>query len=129
MPSSVPCRRVCFGPFEADLRSGELRRDGVKVRLQEQPFHVLAVLLERPGDVVTREELHSRLWPADTLPPGPGRPRRTAQPTVREGSHGRQAGQELEADSVLSGTDPTGGRPVPCELRCLSILQHFAPGA
>jgi DNA-binding winged helix-turn-helix (wHTH) protein len=67
MPSSVPCRRVCFGPFEADLRSGELRRDGVKVRLQEQPFHVLAVLLERPGDVVTREELHSRLWPADTV--------------------------------------------------------------
>jgi cholera toxin transcriptional activator len=67
MPSSVPCRRVCFGPFEADLRSGELRRDGVKVRLQEQPFHVLAVLLERPGDVVTREELHSRLWPADTF--------------------------------------------------------------
>ena len=67
MPSSAPSRRVRFGPFEADLRSGELRRDGVKVRLQEQPFQVLALLLERPGEVVTRDELQSRLWPADTF--------------------------------------------------------------
>jgi DNA-binding winged helix-turn-helix (wHTH) protein len=55
---------VRFGTFEADLRSGELRRT---VRLQEQPLRVLAMLLERPGGVVTREELHGRLWNSDTF--------------------------------------------------------------
>jgi DNA-binding winged helix-turn-helix (wHTH) protein len=55
---------VRFGTFEADLRSGELRRT---VRLQEQPLRVLAMLLERPGEVVTREELHGRLWNSDTF--------------------------------------------------------------
>jgi Tol biopolymer transport system component/DNA-binding winged helix-turn-helix (wHTH) protein len=58
---------VSFGPFEADLKAGELRRSGSRVRLQEQPFQVLAILLENPGQVVTREELHHRLWPADTF--------------------------------------------------------------
>jgi TolB-like protein/DNA-binding winged helix-turn-helix (wHTH) protein/Flp pilus assembly protein TadD len=58
---------VRFGVFEVDLRSGELRRNGVKVRLQEQPFQVLVALLERPGEVVTRDELRRRLWPADTF--------------------------------------------------------------
>jgi DNA-binding winged helix-turn-helix (wHTH) protein len=53
--------------FEADLVTGELRRDGARIRLQEQPFQVLAVLLERPGDLVTRDELQKRLWPADTF--------------------------------------------------------------
>jgi DNA-binding winged helix-turn-helix (wHTH) protein/Tol biopolymer transport system component len=50
-----------------DLQTGELRQRGQKVRLQEQPFQVLAALLERPGDVVTREELRNKLWPADTF--------------------------------------------------------------
>src|SRR2546425_1898811 len=58
---------IRFGTFEADLRAGELRRNGIKIRLQEQPFQVLAMLLERPGEIVTREELRSRLWPADTF--------------------------------------------------------------
>jgi DNA-binding winged helix-turn-helix (wHTH) protein/Tol biopolymer transport system component len=58
---------VNFGSFEVDLRAGELRRSGSKVRLQEQPFQVLTMLLERPGEVVTREELRNRLWPADTF--------------------------------------------------------------
>jgi Tol biopolymer transport system component/DNA-binding winged helix-turn-helix (wHTH) protein len=58
---------IGFGPFETDLRAGELRRDGRKIRLQEQPFQVLAMLLERPGEIVTREELRGRLWPADTF--------------------------------------------------------------
>jgi Tol biopolymer transport system component/DNA-binding winged helix-turn-helix (wHTH) protein len=58
---------VQFGIFEADLRAGELRRNGAKVRLQDQPFQVLAFLLERPAQLVTREELHARLWPADTF--------------------------------------------------------------
>ena len=56
-----------FGVFEVNARAGELRRKGVKVKLQEQPFQVLAMLLERPGEVVTREELQRRLWPADTF--------------------------------------------------------------
>jgi len=59
--------RLRFGVFELDLRSGELRKHGLRVRLQEQPFRLLEVLLERPGEVVTREELQKRLWPADTF--------------------------------------------------------------
>jgi TolB-like protein/DNA-binding winged helix-turn-helix (wHTH) protein len=58
---------VRFGTFEVDLRAGELRKQGVKVKLQEQPFQVLQVLLERPGEVVTREDLRQRIWPADTF--------------------------------------------------------------
>ena len=58
---------VRFDAFEADLRAGELRRDGRRIKLQEQPFRVLSVLLERPGEVVTREELRQTLWPADTF--------------------------------------------------------------
>jgi Tol biopolymer transport system component/DNA-binding winged helix-turn-helix (wHTH) protein len=58
---------IHFGVFEVDLKSGELRRNGSKLRLQEQPFQILSVLLEKPGEVVTREELRARLWPADTF--------------------------------------------------------------
>ena len=58
--------QVQVGIFEADLKSGELRRSGVRVRLQSQPFKVLAALLMRPGEVVTREELQQQLWGADT---------------------------------------------------------------
>jgi DNA-binding winged helix-turn-helix (wHTH) protein len=56
-----------FGVFELDLSAGELRKSGVKLRLQEQPFQVLALLLERAGEVVTREELQQKLWTADTF--------------------------------------------------------------
>jgi Tol biopolymer transport system component/DNA-binding winged helix-turn-helix (wHTH) protein len=56
-------RLARFGAFEADLRTGELRKDGVKLKFSGHPFQVLAILLERPGDVVTREELQKRLWP------------------------------------------------------------------
>ena len=56
-----------FGTFEVDLRAGELRKQGKRIRLQEQPFHVLTVLLQRPGDVVSREELRSQIWPEDTF--------------------------------------------------------------
>ena len=56
-----------FGVFEVDLRAGELRKRGLQVRLQEQPFQVLVLLLEHPGEVVTREELQKKLWPADTF--------------------------------------------------------------
>ena len=56
-----------FGPFEADPRAGELRKNGLKVKLQDQPFQILVCLVERAGEVVTREELQQRLWPADTF--------------------------------------------------------------
>ncbi|HXT27097.1 MAG TPA: winged helix-turn-helix domain-containing protein [Candidatus Eisenbacteria bacterium] len=58
---------VTFGVYEVDPRAGELRRNGIKVKIQEQPYQVLSLLLERPGEVITREELKRRLWPADTF--------------------------------------------------------------
>jgi len=60
-------RLARFGVFELDLAAGELRKNGAKLGLQGQPFQVLALLLERAGDVVTREELRQKLWPADTF--------------------------------------------------------------
>jgi TolB-like protein/DNA-binding winged helix-turn-helix (wHTH) protein/Tfp pilus assembly protein PilF len=59
--------RVRFGVFELDLRTGELRKRGLRIRLQEQPFQVLAMLLEKPRELVTREDLRQRLWTADTF--------------------------------------------------------------
>jgi len=58
---------VRFGVFEADLHSGEVRKSGSRIKLQEQPFKVLQILLEHPGDVVTRDELQSRIWPAENF--------------------------------------------------------------
>jgi DNA-binding winged helix-turn-helix (wHTH) protein len=60
-------RIVHFSLFELDLEAGELRRNGAKVRLQEQPLQVLIRLIERPGELVRREELRAKLWPADTF--------------------------------------------------------------
>jgi Tol biopolymer transport system component/DNA-binding winged helix-turn-helix (wHTH) protein len=56
-----------FGVFEVHLQTGELRKSGLRIKLQEQPFQILALLLERPGEVITREELRQRLWPSDTF--------------------------------------------------------------
>ncbi len=56
-----------FGVFEVDLQAGELRKSGVKIKLQDQPFQILVLLLERPGQVLTREELRQKLWSADTF--------------------------------------------------------------
>ena len=56
-----------FGVFEVDLRAAELRKHGVRIKLQEQPFQILSLLLEHPGEVVTREELREKLWPAHTF--------------------------------------------------------------
>jgi TolB-like protein/Tfp pilus assembly protein PilF len=60
-------RPVCFGSFELDANAGELRKRGVRIRLQEQPLRVLQMLLESPGQLVTREELRSALWPTNTF--------------------------------------------------------------
>src|SRR6266849_1765623 len=69
MATSSPSQlgAIRFGVFEVDLRAGELRKQGVKIKLQEQPFQVLQVLLEKPGEVVTREEMRQRIWPVDTF--------------------------------------------------------------
>ena len=56
-----------FGAFELDSAAGELRKHGIKIKLQEQPLQILQKLLECPGEVVTREELQKRIWPADTF--------------------------------------------------------------
>jgi cholera toxin transcriptional activator len=67
-PHASPAGRIVrFGVFEVDLSAGELRKSGRRRRLQEQPFQMLALLLERPGEVITREELRQKLWPADTF--------------------------------------------------------------
>ena len=70
MPSSRSFRGVRvirFGEFELDIRAAELRRGGVRIRLQEQPFRILVMLLEHPGEVVLREDIRRRLWPNDTV--------------------------------------------------------------
>src|SRR5579864_8376869 len=62
-----PAEKVRFDVFEVDLRAGELLKEGQKIKLQEQPFRVLSLLLQRKGEVVTRDELRQELWPADTF--------------------------------------------------------------
>ena len=67
-PSMQPRRAVRFGVFEVDFAAGELRKHGIRIKLRgEQPFQVLSILLEQPGEVITREELCKKLWPADTF--------------------------------------------------------------
>jgi len=63
----MPGRKFQFGAFEVDESLGELRKHGVKIRIQEQPFQILVVLLERPGEIVGREEIRARLWPENTF--------------------------------------------------------------
>jgi DNA-binding winged helix-turn-helix (wHTH) protein len=67
MEATARPRRTRFGAFEVDLLSGEVYKHGIRLKLQDQPFHVLALLLEHPGEVVTREELRQKLWAADTF--------------------------------------------------------------
>jgi TolB-like protein/DNA-binding winged helix-turn-helix (wHTH) protein/cytochrome c-type biogenesis protein CcmH/NrfG len=64
---SLPAQTVRFGPFQLDLRAAELHHNGTKTKLPEQPFQILAELVEHPGEVVTREELRQRLWRSDTF--------------------------------------------------------------
>src|SRR5882672_11346937 len=62
-----PMRSVRFGVFEVDFETGELRKSGLKVALQDQPFHVLALLLENAGKLVSRDDLQQKIWAADTF--------------------------------------------------------------
>src|SRR6202521_2446423 len=65
--AQAPPPLVSFGVFEADLRAGELRRNGVRDRLQDLPFRALALLLRRPGEVIAREEFRQALWPRNVF--------------------------------------------------------------
>src|ERR1700731_1854587 len=67
MQAKEASRHLKFAVFEADLRAGELTKNGRRLSLQEQPFRLLALLLEKPGELVTREELQGRLWPETTV--------------------------------------------------------------
>jgi eukaryotic-like serine/threonine-protein kinase len=67
MEAADRTRRARFDAFEVDMRSGEVRKHGIRLKLHGQPFQVLSLLLEHPGDVVTREELRQKLWPGDTF--------------------------------------------------------------
>jgi DNA-binding winged helix-turn-helix (wHTH) protein len=69
MPASAAesPRRFRFGAYELDVRAGELRKNGVTIKLQKQPLQILKMLLQQPGEVITREELRNQLWPADTF--------------------------------------------------------------
>ena len=67
MPDSAINQVIRFGAFEVDPRAGELRKNGLRIRLQEQPFQILLALVGKPGEVITREELRAKLWPADTF--------------------------------------------------------------
>ena len=67
MPAPSPARLYRFGSFEADPATGELRRQGIRIKLNAQPFQVLTLLLDRPNDLLTREEIARHLWPGDTF--------------------------------------------------------------
>ena len=67
MSSPSPQPRVSFGSFQVNPSTGELRRQGIRIKLHEKPLQVLLALLEHPGEVVTRKELQERLWPGDTF--------------------------------------------------------------
>ena len=67
MPTKEPLTSIPFGPFEADLRAQELRKGGIRLHLPGQSFQILRMLLTRPGELVTREELRQELWPSDTF--------------------------------------------------------------
>src|ERR1700690_3532279 len=67
MPDVETARRYRFGAFEADAATGELRRQGLRIKLNAQPFQVLLMLLERRGELITREEISRELWPDGTF--------------------------------------------------------------
>src|ERR1700730_16670629 len=67
MSERPPVRRYRFGAFEADTATGELRRQGIRIKINAQPFQVLCMLLESPGELLTREEISRQLWPDGTF--------------------------------------------------------------
>ncbi len=143
--SSPPRGVVRFGVFEADLHAGELRKQGLKIRLQEQPFKILELLLAHRGEVVTREHLREKLWPADTFvdfdQPSPvlshpQRPARTScRPKVRPPTSSMQGRWVFLSDQRTAGSYPAfpsavgtpGTEPVrPPFWAARSLRQHWS---
>ena len=88
--TSSSAETVRFGVFELDLRAGELRKQGTRIKLQEQPLLILQALLERPGEVVTREELQAKVWtPGDIRRFRPRLAQRHEEAARRTGRFGR----------------------------------------
>ncbi len=118
MQPMQPPTRKHFGTFDVDLATGELRRDGLKLKLQEKPFQLLAMLLERPGEIVTREALRERLWPAGTFVDfdhglnTATKKLRTRSATVLKirGSSRRSRGEATGSSRRLSSTPATPAR-------------------
>jgi len=126
-----PVGVVRFGAFAANLRTGELFKESTKVKLQEQPFKILAMLLERPGDVVSREELRRNLWPEDTLVDfdhGINVAINKIRVALRESSDGRQFVETVGTrgyrfvQAVDAITEKVGPRPT------LAVRQRLAIG-
>jgi len=133
MASTAPVtHRLRFDVFELDVRAGELRKRGIKLRLRGQPLQILAILLERAGDIVTREELQTQIWPANTfvdfdhslhnaiarirevLDDSPEKPR-YIETLPRRGYRfiAPVEGVGIQVLQPSSGSDPTGVAPVP----------------
>lgn len=151
MPAPANLKRTYrFGLFEADLASGELLRQGIRVRLQDLPFRLLTILLERPGEVVSREELRQKLWPADTyvefdgslsaalkrlraaladsadnpifIETVPKRGYRFLAPVAANGTMHEEPPEVLAARTVIDEPAPTNPIPIPLE-----ALSHSRP--
>src|SRR6202171_3667788 len=124
-------RAIRFGAFAANLRTGELFKGSTKIKLQEQSFKILAMLLQRPGDVVTREELRENLWPDDTLVDfdhGINVAINKIRVALRESSGGRQFVETVGTrgyrfvQAVDAITEKVGPRPT------LAVRQRLAIG-
>lgn len=141
-------RRIQFGLYEVDLKTGELCKSGVKLKLSGQPFQVLAILLEHPGEIVSREELQERLWPNTFVdvdhslntavnkirevlgdsPENPRSPWMVARWTVASRSHSRPAERARVHSPRCSGGwwevgSPDGRKAVGGQARWESLLR------
>jgi hypothetical protein len=100
-----------FGAFEADVQTGELRKQGKRVRLQEQPFQLLVMLLEAPGQLVTRDELRSKLWPQTTVDFDHGLPSLAAVTGSSPMSRSPVTGAQKRSPTILHTRAPRASRP------------------
>jgi hypothetical protein len=117
MESPGSGRRVRFGQFEMDEHAGELRKEGIKVRLQEQPLQILQILLQHPGEVVTREELRKRVWPTDTFVDFDhginNAVKRLQTPQFHPEMHGSRESSNCDLSDLLGVNDPRCGELLP----------------
>ena len=128
--TSIYPQRVRFGPFEADLEIHELCKNGIKVKLRGQPFEILAVLLNRPGQLVTRGELQKEIWAADTfvdfnhgLNAAVNKLRETLSDCAEEPLPRRGFRFIGRIENALSELKPAGAMPGPGGIRCAATSE------